>query len=72
MPKPPVHEVLEERLARRGFRCFTREIELFGQICYEVFIAHTDGRKGKMVSKRRTDALMGLIHVMGMSELTSF
>lgn len=72
MQKQPVHEVLEERLAHRGFHCLTREVESFGQIFYEVFIAHQDGRKGKMVSKRRTDALMSLIHVMDLPDLTAF
>lgn len=72
MPKRPLHEILEERLAHRGFHCLTREIDFFDQLCYEVFIAHHDGRKGKMVSKRRADALMGLIHIMDMPELTAF
>ena len=72
MSKQPFYEVLEERLAHQGFRCFTREVQFLDQICYEVLVAHQDGRKGKMVSKRRTDALMSLIHILDMPELVAF
>ena len=67
-----VHNILEERLAHEGFQCLTRKVHSHGMVRYEVFIAHPDGRKGQMVNKRRTDALMSLIQAMDMPELTCF
>jgi len=72
MSNQPLYHILEERLTHRGFQCLSRKVDVDGLVRFEVFVAHKDGRKAKIIRKSRTDALVSLINDLDMPELTAF